>query len=365
MGICVAILITITYGCHTNKKMKSEKKVSNQLELDLDYIGLAVQKKGTHVWGTSPVVGKDGKVHLYVAQWPIPKNKKEGFKGYFTTSEIAHYVGDTPDGPFEFVRIAVPDQDGTFNAPHNPTIKFIDGRYVLCFIVNENDDRTKQRIIMYVADDLNDDWQPAKGAEPDGTILRCPDDHKIWNHNSLRGVTNPSLIKYKGEYLLYFKSATPDHEKDPNDFYNREFGYGVATSKTLEGPYEFYPERLTSKEMELEDVYAFSYGDNIYMISRDLGATLGDKEGGLLWKSDDGFNFQVKETQRAFESLVSYVGEEALDGANKYRGSLKGQLERPQLLIIDGKPTYMYSATGVNVNDGYGSCSHVFKITVE
>ncbi len=150
---------------------------------------------------------------------------------------------------------------------------------------------------MYVADDLNDDWQPAKGAEPDGTILRCPDDHKIWNHNSLRGVTNPSLIKYKGEYLLYFKSATPDHEKDPNDFYNREFGYGVATSKTLEGPYEFYPERLTSKEMELEDVYAFSYGDNIYMISRDLGATLGDKEGGLLWKSDDGFNFQVKETQ--------------------------------------------------------------------
>jgi len=86
----------------------------------------------------------------------------------------------------------------------------------------------------------------------------------------------------------------------------------MTTSKTLEGPYEFYPERLTSKEMELEDVYAFSYGD---------------KEGGLLWKSDDGFNFQVKETQRAFESLVSYVGEEALDGANKYRGSLKGQLE--------------------------------------
>jgi len=39
----------------------------------------------------------------------------------------------------------------------------------------------------------------------------------------------------------------------------------MATSKTLEGPYEFYPERLTSKEMELEDVYAFSYGDNIYL----------------------------------------------------------------------------------------------------
>ena len=52
---CAAIIIAIAYGCHTNKKLKPEKKVSDQLKLDLDYIGLAVQKKGTHVWGTSPV----------------------------------------------------------------------------------------------------------------------------------------------------------------------------------------------------------------------------------------------------------------------------------------------------------------------
>jgi len=63
--------------------------------------------------------------------------------------------------------------------------------------------------------------------------------------------------------------------------------------------------------------------------------------------------------------LLSYVGEEALKGAKNYRGSLKGQLERPQILIIDGKPAYMYTATGINVNEGFGSCSHVFKITVE
>ncbi len=353
---CTIAFVILTCRCNSQQE---------SIKFDFEHISVAVQKKGTHVWGTSPVIGKDGRVHLYVAEWPIPENKKEHFSGFFKSSEIAHYVGDTPEGPFEFVRIAVPDQDGTLNAPHNPNINFIDGRYVLCFIVNENDDRTKQRIIMYVADDLNDNWRPAKGAEPDGTILRRPDDTNIWNQNSKRGVSNPSLMKYKGEYLLYFKSAIPEPEEDPNDFYNREFGYGVATSKTLEGPYQIYPKRVTSKEIELEDSFTFCYGDMLYMISRDIASALGDKEGGLLWKSDDGFNFPVEETQRAFESLSSYVGEEALEGAKTYRGSLKGQLERPQLLIIDGKPAYMYVATGINTNDGYGSCSHVFKITME
>lgn len=356
----IQIIITLAVLLAAPVSADGEPK---SLKLDFEYVGQAIQKEGTHVWGTSPVIGKDGKVHLYVAEWPMPE--KKNFRGYFTTSEIAHYVGNTPEGPFEFVRMAVTDKNGDFNAPHNPTIKYIDDQYVLSFIVNENDARGKQRIIMYVSDDLSDNWRPAKGAEPDGTILRKPDDTSVWNHTSVRGVANPTLMKHNDEYMLYFKSAIPDPEKDPNDFYNREFGYGVATSKTLEGPYKIHAERLTSKEMELEDAYAFSYGDNVYMISRDIAGTLGDKEGGLLWKSDDGFTFSAKETQRAFESLVSYTGQEALAGAHKYRGSLKGQLERPQLLIQNGKPTYLYVATGINPNQGFGSSSYVFKVKVK
>ncbi|MCK5175877.1 MAG: alpha-L-fucosidase, partial [Planctomycetes bacterium] len=342
------------------------KRLKKQKELDVAYehVGVAVQQKGTHVWGTSPVIGKDGRVHLFVAQWPMPENKKERFSGYFKTSEIAQYVGDSPEGPFEFVRMVVRDKDGTFNAPHNPTIQFIDDQYVLCFIVNSNDDRTSIRIIMYVADDLNGEWRPAKGAEPDGTILRRPDDPSIWCHNSVRGVANPSLLKHNGEYRIYFKSAIPDPDKEP-DFFNREFGYGVATSKSLEGPYEFYPERLTSEEMELEDAYAFSYDGRVYLMSRDIGASLGDKEGGLLWVSEDGIHFPKEKTRRAFESLATYLDEGAMDGAAVHRGSEKGQLERPQVLLIDGEPAYLYVATGINTEQGFGSCSHVFKLKVK
>jgi hypothetical protein len=343
------------------KRLKNE---SMPLDITYEHVGVAVQQKGTHVWGTSPVIGKDGKVHLFVAQWPMPENKKEGFKGYFKTSENAQYVGDTPEGPFEFVRMVVRDEDGAFNAPHNPTVKFIDDQYVLCFIVNSNDDRTKIRIMMCVADDLNGEWRPAKGAEPDGTILRRPDDASIWCHNAVRGVSNPALIKHNGEYRIYFKAAIPDPEKEP-DFWNREFGYGVATSKTLEGPYEFYPERLTSEEIELEDVYAFSYDDQVYMLSRDIAASLGGKEGGLLWVSEDGIHFPKEKTRRAFESLATYLDEDALDGATVHRGSEKGQLERPQVLLIDGEPSYLYVATGINTEAGFGSCSHVFKLNLK
>ena len=334
-----------------------------ELNFSYEHVGVAVQQKGTHVWGTSPVIGKDGKTHLFVAQWPITKDKKQRFSGYYKTSEIAQYVGDSPEGPFEFVRLVVCDQDGTFNAPHNPTVQFIDDQYVLCFIVNSNEDRGTQRIIMYIADDVNGQWRPAKGAEPDGTILHRPDDTSIWCHNSVRGVANPALIKHNGEYRIYFKAAIPDPKKEP-DFYNREFGYGVATSKTLEGPYQFHAERLTSEEMELEDVYAFSYDDRVYMLSRDIAASLGGKEGGLLWVSKDGIDFPKEKTSRAFESLATYLDEGTLEGAAVHRGSKKGQLERPQVLLIDGEPAYLYVATGINPEEGFGSCSHVFKLKV-
>jgi hypothetical protein len=40
-----------------------------ELDIAYEHVGIAVQQKGTHVWGTSPVMGEDGKVQLFVAQW--------------------------------------------------------------------------------------------------------------------------------------------------------------------------------------------------------------------------------------------------------------------------------------------------------
>ena len=340
------ILLFICLGCKTQaQKMKFE------------YIGDAAQQKGMHVWGSSPVIGKDGKTHLFAAQWPTAT--QPDFNGWYKDCEIGHYVSDKPEGPFEYVGVAVPDKDGLFNSPHNPTISNLDGQYQLCFIVNENSDLKTQRIIMYVADDLNDTWRPAKGGEADGTILRQSQDPNVWNYTARLGVSNPSLIKYKGKYLLYHKSVV---RKEPKGYV---YSYGVVVADNVEGPYIHQPTRVTEEAMPLEDAFAFTMKDSVYMISRDFRASLGNSGGGLLWKSGDGFSFPAEKTVRAYEDLQHYVGEEYLKDAVAYRGKKDGHLERAQMLFIDGKPAYLYLATGVQVKPGFGSSSHVFKIRFE
>lgn len=329
---------------------------------EVKYVGIGAEKEGYHVWGSSPVIGPEGKTHLYVAQWKRDTHKN--FNGWYKDCEIAHYVGDTPEGPFAFVRTAVPDKDGTFNSPHNPTIKHLDGRYVLTFIVNENDDLSTQRIVMLVADDLNDDWKPAASAEPDGTILRPSTDPEVWNYSATLGVSNPSLLKYKGKYLLYNKSVIPfpDLPRKKGKV-QRRWMYGLAVADKLEGPYIHQKEQVTSRDVELEDAYAFTLGGQVHLLSRDMRGSLGGHGGGLLWKSTDGGkSFDTKVNTVGYKELVHYVGKKSLGKAKSYRGSKKGNLERPQILVVDNKPTYLFLATGINTKKNYGSCSHIFKI---
>jgi hypothetical protein len=323
-------------------------------EFEFEYVGPAVQTEGMHVWGSSPVMGPDGRVHLYVARWPI--DSQPNFDGWFKDCEIAHYVGDTPEGPFEFVRVVVADQDGTFNSPHNPTIQHIDGKYVLCFIVNENSQLATQRIVMLVADDLNDTWKPAAGAEVDGTILRKSANPTDWNHDAKLGVSNPSLIKYNGKYMLYVKSVVP----------KGGYTYGVALSDTLEGPYKTHPKKVTGSG--IEDAYAFVMDDVVYLLSRNFGNVKGGSHGGgLLWKSSNGFWFPWDDMALSFKPLSHYIGTEELKNGTKYRPPAKvddysGRLERPQILMMDGEPAYVYMAVGISTREGTGSCSHVFKM---
>jgi len=339
------LVLSLSFSCKSNKR------------LTLEYVGVAAEQEGMHVWGSSPVMDKEGNVHLFAAQWSMSTQKD--FSGWFKDCEIGHYVSDSPEGPFKYIGVAVEDKDGLFNSPHNPTVNYIDGRYVLCFIVNENNKLKTQRIVMYVADDLNDTWRPAKGAEADGTMLRQPKDSTKWNYKAKLGVSNPSLIKYKGKYLLYHKSVIPKQPK------GSAYTYGVAVADDLEGPYIIQSKKVTPPKMQLEDAYAFTMKDSVYLMSRDFVGSLGNSGGGLLWRSKEGFYFDSKKTKRAYEDLAHYLGKEQLVEATAYRGKKDGHLERAQILTINNKPAYLYLATGVQVKSGFGSSSHVFKINFE
>ncbi len=341
--------------------------VASESPITLECLGVAAKRENTHVWGSSAVMGPDGKVHIYAAQWERPIKDRFGGKapsginsGWLNSSEIAHYIGDKPEGPFEFVRIAVPDKNGDFNAPHNPTIKYFDGKYVLLFIVNSGGGAT-QRIMMFLADDLNDNWRPAKGAEPDGTVLRKSTDSRIWDHKALLGNSNPSLIKHNGKYKLYFKGVIPVAKGKGYKGMGRTWTYGVALSDNLEGPYVKEPERITRTDHPIEDAYAFVHNDRVWMFSRDMNEVRGG--GGLLWVSDDGMQFDYEKTCLGFHHLFHYLGKETTSKLKKYRGNQQGHLERPQVLFINGKPSYLYLATGLGFPAPYGSCSYVFRMT--
>lgn len=343
-----------------DKQFKKQEDLNSSI--DFVYKGVALKKKGIHIWGASPIIDNKGRTHLYVSQWPVSKENKKDFSGWYKKSQIAHYVSESPEGPFKFVRIAVKDKNGSFNAPHNPTIKFFDGKYVLCFIVNENDNPQTQRIIMYTSNDLSDNWKPAKSAEPDGTILRQPTNNLIWSSKSFRGVTNPTLLKVNGRYLLYYKGVLCD-EENRTDFSKWHFGYGVSYSKNLEGPYVNYESMVTPENLQIEDAYAFQMDNKLLLIGRDIRGFFGSKGGGLTLTSTDGFHFKKSNAFGSYKDLSHYVGHEQTNKYISYRGPKEGHLERPQILFdSQKKPIYLFVATGLGESIKFGSTSYVFKL---
>ena len=69
-----------------------------------EFAGVAVEEPGYTIWGTSSLLGEDGMVHLFVARWPRELKVDPGWRSH---SEIAHYVGESPERPFRFSDVAI------------------------------------------------------------------------------------------------------------------------------------------------------------------------------------------------------------------------------------------------------------------
>jgi hypothetical protein len=221
----------------------------------LEYAGVAVQEPGYHVWGSSPLIDTHGKVHLFVSRWPIIRPFDHGWRH---DSEIAHYIGEGPEGPFEFSDVALRGTgEDTWDryAPCNSLIQEVDGQFVLLYVANPvgvsrgmgAHSRT-QRIGMATSTSLDGPWERVG---QDGLILSPSDDPKHWTHRVQ--VVNPAFLKHpSGKYLLYFKS--------------RGARMGVAIAEKLEGPYVHQPRPLSDNEQRVSgfaDIVLYPEGGNI------------------------------------------------------------------------------------------------------
>ena len=318
-----------------------------------EYIGKAVEEPGYSIWGTSPIMGEDRKVHLFVSRWPCELKVDPGWR---THSEIAHYVGDSPEGPFVFSDIAMKGNiDGKapcnpaihkVYAPHNPAIHKVDSLYALYYIVNDGIEKhpSNQYICLATSESLFGPW---KKTGDNGVILKPSKNPDYWTCNASNGVNNPALLQHPdGGFFLYFKSE--------------KARMGLAVAEDLEGPYVQLPFPVTANDRNIEDGYAFMYQGKFCLLTTDNHGMI-EAGGGILWKSGDGIHFN--DYEKGFHPIGQYTDFDMDKAAVHYgpQNRSYAKFERPQLLLIDGRPGYLYVPSGTNIYGGGCTVSYVLK----
>ncbi|MDY7393978.1 sulfatase-like hydrolase/transferase [Aureibaculum sp. 2210JD6-5] len=320
---------------------------------NLEFKGVALEDKEYTIWGCAPIQGDDGKTHLFAARWP-EKNVDPAWR---KSSEIAHYVADSPEGPFVFSDVAIKGTNkDTWDkyAPHNPEIKKVGDKYVLLYIANTDYNQpphpSNQSIGMALS---KSPYGPWKKVGKDGKILDANNPEK-WNYKSENGVANPAFLAFNDKFYLYFKTR---HKND-------QLMYGLAIADNLEGPYIITDNPVTSNKGTLEDGTVFEYDNHIYLLTTDNhGHNTGIVGGGTLWKSKDGKTFKLEDATIAYDRLPAYYSEYDENKVTKIYGS-DPKLERPKILMINGKPAYLYGPGGWNIFGGERTVGHVFKINI-
>ncbi|WP_440876025.1 glycoside hydrolase family protein [Thalassotalea sp. PLHSN55] len=283
-----------------------------------------LEEKNWNVWGISPIVGEDGKIHVFFSRW-------RGTHGHWLShSEIAHAVADKPEGPYKVLGTVLSGRGGKHwdaDTIHNPTIQKVGDKYALFFIGNnlaraddfDGHHASTQRVGLALSDSLYGPFERV-GEDP---ILDVSPNREDWDSYL---TTNPALLQHpNGEYWLYYKAW---------DKYNDDMRkMGVAISKDIKGPYKKHPKNplvsFANIKKQVEDAYVY-YADNKYhMVMRDMGVI--HPHVGLMLDSTDGINWSSP--MLGYKTNTHYTDEKKIQ-----------RMERPQVLMKDGKPDYLFMA---------------------
>lgn len=353
--------ILLTIGCK-NKSTEIQQNATAPKEIKapfaskLEWTGVTLSDENYSIWGSSPIQGDDGKIHVFSARWP-EYNVDPAWR---KSSEIAHYIADTPEGPFRFSDVAVKGSGvaGAWDryAPHNPEIQKIGDYYAITFVANSDYHQpphpANQKVGLVYSKSLYGPW---KKAGEDGMIIEVSDDPDHWTYGSALGVDNPCLNAVDGKPVVYFKARIAQEDG------SIKAKYAYATAENIEGPYTM-SEPITDNESYLEDATAFTWDDTYYLLTTDNhGTVTGVEGGGILWSSDDWRKFDVKGIELAYDLIPQYY--EAYDEGKVAKiYSNWPKFERPKVLMQDGRPTYFFAPSGWNMEGGKRSVCYILKI---
>jgi len=327
----------------------------------LEPVSRILETDGWWIWGCSPIEAPDGKIHVFFSRWPVESGIPDSpMRGWLTHSEIAHAIADKPEGPYRIAGTVLKGRGGNYwdsVTIHNPTVHKVGDKYALFYMGNSTPEHIDKDLNNYVetkrvglamADSLDGPWIRI-GDQP---LINPASDPDAWDSCC---TTNPSFIQHpNGQFWLYYKSWDFKSWREVHG--NRK--YGLAIADDIRGPYRKHPEnplvdysKISAGENgQIEDAYVFMENGEFYMTMRDMGVF--SQSGGLIVKSTDGIHWSTP--QIAFRNADCYFKEPdvSLERA--------GQLERPQILMRDGHPAYLFVAmTGGKYNT---SSAAVLKI---
>ena len=291
-------------------------------------------KEGWWNWGMAPIYDEQGRLHIFNSSIPFKGEKGMGF--WQSKSIINHYVADSVEGPYELLGPVFSSDQRTY---HNPQISKVGDTYVLVFLTKKAQKGGLQSIGMATAKSLDGPWTE----NPGNPIIRPT----VGTPNAAHASNPTFVVDREGKFRIYYKSMSKGSKF-------REIS--VAISDEIDGPYVDSPENplisYKDQQRDIEDPYAFFYRDNYYMILEDrmdvasllsgnpsVGAKPGGNRPGLLFKSQDGINWD--RPQLSYNTVSHYFDKEL------------SRSERPHILWKDGKPEYLFLANHEHSHAGF------------
>lgn len=311
------------------------------------------------IWCGSAVQGEDGRYHLFASRWPksLPMHP-----GWLVQSEIVRAVSDTPEGPYTFQEVVLPARGAEYwdgRSTHNPQIVKHQGKFLLYYMGSThpfeeptpgdgyglNDPRcivarANKRIGLAVSNSVFGPWK-----RRDAPILST----RPGKFDSFLTSNPAPCIDEDGSVLLIYKARRYEGHT------HGKMTFGVAKAAHYDGPYEVMSDiPLFPPEIHLEDPFVWRTDEGYELIAKDMEGNLcGEKYGGIHASSTDGVNWQI-DSSIAYSRNVRWD-----DGSTRTMGNL----ERPFLLIQNGKPTHLFAATS-DGKKGFHDAAHTWNMVI-
>ena len=296
---------------------------------------------GYWVWCGSVIKGDDGKYHMFASRWP----SATPFSPYWlTNSEIVHAVSATPEGPYQCNDVELPPRGAWFwdgQMTHNPAIRKFGDTYLLYYTgTTYQGKRPSARNPVGETDALKLEAHQgeriglAMSKSPYGPWKRLdkPILDVVPNSWEQYLVSNAAPVIMKdGRVMLYYKGV----EK------LRVNAIGLAVADCPRCEYKRISKEPLNMGIGAEDPFIWQEDGKFKALMLDTDRRYSPDKEIFYAVSDDGLHWRVPKNSIAVSRKVLWA-----NGETKKMNST----ERPHVLIENGRPVYVFFATGETVN---------------